>query len=201
MNPRAAFVIALSLSVSSAALADDKADCFTNFEQLLDSDPTRAAEACQRLAEGGNVTAQNNLGFLYGSGLGVGPDLEKAATWFRQAAEAGHVSAQHNLGFLYEKGIGLKQDEKEAAIWYRKAARGGYAPAQINLGSLYQDGRGVTKDPVKAYAWYAVAATRLAGDEQIAAQGNRDLVAQTMSPEQIGQAERLAGKLLKDQPE
>ena len=56
------------------------------------------------LAEQGNADAQNGLGRLSISGLGVAQDYKEAAMWFRKAAEQGSPAGQFNLGTLYRAG-------------------------------------------------------------------------------------------------
>ena len=77
----------------------------------------------------GHTSAQNDLGNMYGEGLGVPQDDVEAAKWYRQAAEQGHASAQNNLGNMYRDGLGVPQDDVEAAKWYRLAAEQGQLEA------------------------------------------------------------------------
>jgi TPR repeat protein len=55
---------------------------------------------------------------------------------------------------------------------------------------MYSDGRGVAQDFVLAHMWFSVAAAQ---GHKIAPQ-NRDLVAGKMKPEQVAEAQRLAGE-------
>ena len=127
-----------------------------------------AIDQYRKAAERGYRPAQNNLGAMYQSGLGVAKDDAQAVAWFREAAEQGYAPAQTSLGAMYRDGRGVTQDDSQAVSWYRKAAERGYAPAQNNLGVMYQSGLGVANDDTQAVAWY-----RRAADQKIAeAQNN-----------------------------
>ncbi len=74
------------------------------------------------LAEQGNASAQNNLGGMYGQGLGVTQDYVQALQWYRKAAEQGDAHAQYNLGSMYRDGQGVPQDYVQAYMWFKLAA-------------------------------------------------------------------------------
>ena len=104
-------------------------------------------------------------------------------------AEKGDVDAQIALGFAYKGGLGVSQSYVEAAKWFQKAAEQGDADAQYHLGQMYEKGEGVPQNYVEAYKWYSLAA----------AQGNRfradrDKIANRMTPDQIAEAQQLAGE-------
>ena len=114
-------------------------------------------ELTMRLAEGGDMTAQWNLGVMYGNGEGVSQDDE--VKWYTKAAEQGDVDAQQwNLGVMYDTGEGVPHDYKEAAKWYTKAAEQGDVDAQNHLGNMYDIGEGVVQDYKEAFKWYTKAA-------------------------------------------
>src|SRR4051812_26095130 len=89
------------------------------FRAMLDGD---LVATTYFLAEGGEVSAQFDLGCAYYHGNGVSKDLSQAAGWFRKAAEKGHAQAQYNLGYMYANGEGVLKDAVQAVSWYRKAA-------------------------------------------------------------------------------
>ena len=78
--------------------------------------------------------------------------------------------------------------------WYRRAAESGDAIAQFNLGIAYYEGEGVPKDYVHAYAWFNIAGMQ--NGEQ--ARKARDVLEKKMTPVQIGKAQELSRKYLKD---
>jgi peptidoglycan hydrolase-like protein with peptidoglycan-binding domain len=144
-------------------------------------------------AEQGVATAQYNLGIMYDRGEGVAQDHAEAAEWYRRAAERDFAKAQFSLGVMYEKGQGVPQDYGEAVKWYRLAAAQGSAKAMNNIGLFYQNGFDVPRDLAKAYAWYSLAADRFGpGPQREQAARNRDGVANELSPQQLGRAQRLA---------
>ena len=84
------------------------------------------------LAEKGNVQAQNNLGVMYRSGLGIPKDDKNAVKWFRLAAEHGDAPAQANLAYMYANGMGVLQDWVYAHMWSNVAASTGFMGAVKN---------------------------------------------------------------------
>ena len=145
------------------------------------------------LAEQGNAKAQNNLGLMYDTGLGVTQNYAEAVKWYSKAAEQGNAKAQNNLGLMYERGLGVTQDDAEAVKWYRKATEQGYAKAQNNLGLMYYNGEGVSQDYVQAHMWFDLAASRFPpGEDRDLAVKNREIVAKRMTPAQISEAQKLA---------
>jgi TPR repeat protein len=109
-------------------------------------------------AEGGDASAQFDLGLSYATGDGVSQDDAEAVRWYRLAADQGLAVAQYNLGLIYDNGRGVPQDDAEAARWFRLAADQGQAAAQYNLAAMYSNGRGVPQDYVEAARWYRLAA-------------------------------------------
>ena len=140
------------------------------------------------LAEQDDAEAQYKLGVMYDNGQGVLQDYGEAARLYRLAAEQGYALAQHNLGVMYDNGQGVVQDYGEAVRLYRLAAEQGHAEAQHNLGVMSAIGQGVAQDMVRAYMWFDLAAA-LGNDS---GRRNRDIVARSLSPEQIAEAKRLA---------
>ena len=100
----------------------------------------------------------------------------------------GEAWAQSWLGGAYNYGHGVVQDYAEAVKWYRLAAQQGEAFAQNNLGLMYDNGEGIVQDYVKAHSWFNLGAVN--GNAN--AVNNRDVVAKRMTPQQIGDAQKLA---------
>jgi TPR repeat protein len=143
--------------------------------------------------------AEQDLGFAYYNGNGVSQDYSEAVKWFRKAAEhpisftqsRGTPVSQFMLGLIYDNGEGVPQDYTEALQWYREAAKQGEANAQNNLGMMYFKGEGVPQDYVEAYKWYNLAAAQ----GQTNAIQNRDILARSMTPDQITKAQQLSKEL------
>ena len=115
-------------------------------------------------------------------------DDAEAFKWYRLAAEQGHAVAQYKVGIMYEAGYGVPLDYAEAVKWYRLAAEQGRADAQHNLGVMYASGKGVIQDNVYAHMWFNIAASL--GSEDAAT--NRNIVADSMTAEDISTAQQLA---------
>ncbi len=102
-------------------------------------------------------------------------------------AHRGIAWAQYQLATKYVLGSdGLTQDYGKAAKWYRKAAEQGIAKAQHNLAWMYEKGQGSHRDLVEAYKWHSLAAS-LGSPHGV---GPRDRLKDSMTPEQIAEAER-----------
>ena len=151
-------------------------------------DKIEAVKWYRKAAEQGLVTAQFNLGIMYDSGSGIPEDDAEAVKWYRKAAEQGHENAQYNLGVMYDFGRGVPKNATEAVKWYRKAAEQGQVTAQFNLGVMYSKGEGVPEDYVEAYKWANLAAAQ--GIER--GQNSKNILAKSMTPQQIAEAQRLS---------
>ena len=141
----------------------------------------------QLLAEQGDVEAQFNLGLIC-SFMATGPkDKTEARKLIRKAAEGGHPGAQEYLAHMYMHDTEV-QDYVEAAKWLHKVAEKGNIGAQRLLGSIYAHGMGVPKDVVKGYAWFSISAAQGKKD----AEGLKRLVAESMAPQELARARKLA---------
>jgi uncharacterized protein len=157
-------------------------------------DYANALKIYRSLAAEGDSTAQNDLGFMYDEGKGVTKDYTEALRWYRLAAAQGHATAQKNLGRMYEEGKGAKQDYAEAIKWYRQAAEQGNAFAQIDLGLKYAQGQGVAQDNVRAQMWFILAVVSGRPRDVKHTTMFRDRFATLMTPQQIAQAQKMAGE-------
>jgi uncharacterized protein len=81
------------------------------------------------LAEGGEPSAQFNLGLMYEEGQGVPQSYGIAAKWYKLAAEQGDDGAQLGLGFMYYIGRGVLQDYTRAHMWLNISALQGNVDA------------------------------------------------------------------------
>ena len=78
----------------------------------------------------------------------------------------------------------------------RALAEQGNAVAQYNLGYMYGNGYGVPEDHVLAYMWFNLSAAQ--GVE--VAQGNKDIIEQRMTREEIAEAQRMSREWLEAHP-
>tara|TARA_X000000950_G_C13705386_1_gene573892 strand:+ start:60 stop:899 length:840 start_codon:yes stop_codon:yes gene_type:complete len=72
-------------------------------------------------AELGNLKAMNNLGRMYGKGLGVEVDHQESINWYTRAIKHLHGPACFNLGAKYVNGTGVEKDYILAAMWMQLA--------------------------------------------------------------------------------
>jgi uncharacterized protein len=111
----------------------------------------------------------------------------------RERAAAGDAEAQFTLGKNYEAGrSGLKKDYAEAANWYRKSAEQGNVYAQASLGILYHSGKGLPRDDVQSEMWFTISADHAPANDRDTIVEMRDSVAAHLSPQQLGEARRMA---------
>lgn len=120
----------------------------------------------QRAAEGGDVSAQHELGMMYEHGLGMPKDQQAAIFWYTSAAQSGSEHAQYKLAGMYESGHVVGQDYAIALKWLRKAAEAGLAEAQYKIGFYLEQGRGTQQKYSEAAAWYISAASQGMPDAQ-----------------------------------
>ena len=185
------------------------------------SDYATALRELKPLAEEGHAEAQFWLGKMYNRGDGVPQNYKTALKWWTRAAEQGLAEHQYNLGWrIFFNGRGLPKNDKTAFKWFTRAAEQGHFGAQYKLGWMYHNGRGVPQDYVYAHMWYNVCASQGSEDPSAVdefkigedlqkllkslrlsskrrsyiAVGNRDRVAEKMSPSQIEKAQDLASE-------
>lgn len=120
----------------------------------------QAAKWYRAAANQGHALAQNNLGQLYISGIGVPQNKAEAITLFRASADQGNASGQFSIGRAYLAGDGVPQDYGQARAWFVKSADQGNSDAQNALGAIYANGHGVVKDDVEATKWFRLAAEK-----------------------------------------
>ncbi len=135
---RAAFSIIILLGLVAPAWGQSDA----GYDAYKRGDYAAAHRVWKSLAEGGDASAQYNLGLLYHHGLGVESKISEAAKWYGRAAENGDADGQKAIGDLYVKGFWGKKNSAKAATWYRKAAEQGHAGAKEALRKLGDKRRG-----------------------------------------------------------
>jgi uncharacterized protein len=184
------FIGALLIFTASPASADYR----RGLEAYNNDDYATAFQEFTDGALQGDATSMNNLGKMYAEGLGTTVDYEEAVKWYRRAAEFGEARAQYNLGLAYDRGVGVPLSAAEAVKWYQVGAEFGDAFAQNSLGVKLARGEGdLDQDFVHAYMWFSLSASRQpAGADRDVAIRNRELLAKSMTPNQVAQAERLA---------
>lgn len=117
-----AFLFALSLAVSGAAVADDLADART---ALAAKSYPQAMQLFSKLADAGNAEARFRLAEMLWYGQGVAPDRARADALFAQAAAAGIAEARTALTLSSRRA----QRSDEIARW-----TGSYDGADLTAG-------------------------------------------------------------------
>ena len=101
----------------------------------IPQDLERALRYLTVAAESGDAISQFTLGFMYWSGRGTEPDIDKAYVLFLKAAEQDIPEAMYNVAKIlltkdYEK------NKDEAMNWLRRSANAGYDTAYDMLSDL-----------------------------------------------------------------
>lgn len=149
-------LIALSLTLALPLIASaDFADAKRAFDK---GDYATALAQATPLAKAHHADAENLLGEMYASGLGVPKDFTKAIALYRQAAAKGDGDGLNNMGMMFATGRGVDLKEAEAVKWFRKAALKGNVNAMYNMGDCFYRGFGINQDFVQAMRWYRQAA-------------------------------------------
>ncbi len=101
---------------------------------LMDNGEYAAAmEELRPAARSGNAEAEELIGVMYASGLGVERDDIRAFEWYLRAAMKGHPGAQSGVGWYYEVGRGIPApDLVRAYLWYVLSTIGGDPDAAIS---------------------------------------------------------------------
>ncbi len=142
----------------------------------------------------GNIGAQNNLGYMYGQGMGVPRNYVLAVKWYQLAATQGNATAQFNLGLYYQKGWGVPRDWRQALQWFRLAGGQGEPAAQVELGQMYAQGQGVVQDFVQAYTWFNLAAASNRQDVAQVASHKRAAITPMMTIEQLEKGRQMSSE-------
>lgn len=75
-----------------------------------------------QLAQKGNATAQQMLGFMYATGIAVKRDQSKALLYHTFAAHGGDTTAQMTMGYRYLLGISTDEKCQDALYHYKMVA-------------------------------------------------------------------------------
>ena len=116
-----ASVLLLALVLSEPVLAGPLEDANAAYGK---ENYATALRLFRPLADQGDASAQDYLGFMYQHGQGVPQDYAQAVKWYRLAADRGYAWAQFRLGLMYANGQGVPLDDVEAHKWFNLAAAG-----------------------------------------------------------------------------
>ena len=118
----------------------------------------------EEAAQAGHSLAQNNLGYLYQTGLGTKADLEEAARWYEHAANQGNLDGMFNFGLMTLKGQGgLQPDKVKAFVLWGRAAMKLHPAATKHLAALANSltAAETTQGRAEAQAWTASPSRRV----------------------------------------
>lgn len=116
------------------------------YEQSKDDPPAEIVAALRAVADGGDRSATEFLGEIYGFGLfGVAENDRAACDLFETVAEHRPDSA-HNFATCFYSGEGRQKDMSAAREWYARASEGGWPKAHCALGNMLVRGQGGEAD-------------------------------------------------------
>ena len=122
--------------------------------EYMSKNYSEAFKLFTKSAEKGNAEAENMIGLMHSTGLGVSTNEAKAKEWYRKAAIHGSAAGQYNYGLFLEE----ERKYSEAKVFYEMAAEQEYSSAMVALGGMYYDRKGVSKSAYTAFTWYKKAA-------------------------------------------
>lgn len=92
----------------------------------------------RKLSESGtSVSAVNDLGCMYASGIGIRSNMKMAVAYFMEASMKKNLFAMLNMAQLYQDGIGVEKDVEKARNLYMQAYEQGYTDAMVMCGDTY----------------------------------------------------------------
>ena len=119
----------------------------------------------------------------------------EAFPWYKKAAEQDYAAAQYRVGEIYDFGVLAPRDRAESLRLWRMAAERGYGPAISRMGMLYVTGD-LPMDKVQAFKWLTLALMQPDSNfgelSRPAVTMLRNSVGQSMTPEQIAEAQQEA---------
>ena len=94
------------------------------------------------------------MGNIYGEGIGVPVDKQRALYFYQKSAELGDSGAQNNLGVFYLEGNeAVQRDVNIAFDYFQSAATKGLNRAMLNLARMYCTNKNL-QDGEKAKLWF-----------------------------------------------
>lgn len=108
-----------------------------------------------------NVSALNDLGCLYASGIGIRRNIKMAVAYFMEASMKNNLFGMLNMAQLYLEGLGVDKNLEKARELYLRAYESGYTDAMVLCGDSYLEGTAeIEPDYQKAVACYQRAVLR-----------------------------------------
>ncbi|CAG8629425.1 2637_t:CDS:1 [Ambispora gerdemannii] len=120
--------------------------CLLGFLYHTEFDWQKAFEWYLRAAEHNNAFGQNQVGYFYQKGYGIGVNHQNAFYWYQKSSDGGCSNAKSNLGYCYHYGIHVKRNSRYAFYWYSKSAEIGDELGMCNLANALLHGIGTNVD-------------------------------------------------------
>jgi uncharacterized protein len=191
------FALTLTIAFMLAATGAARAQLANGVELFDRGEFDTAAQVLTPLAKDGDPKAQYILGVMYLDKMVQPPSDTAAEELMIRSGEAGFEKAQAELARMYREGHGVKQDFGKSFFWVKKSAEAGDVGAQLQVADSFAFGHGVERDPVEAYKWYEIAINYWGS----LAVNARDVVAESMSSDQIDKGKQLAASWIKSRAE
>lgn len=171
-----ALLLALALAAHAGTPAGEEDLALEPIQDLLRDEPDDAHEPepahqpptdeelrqlanLENHANGGDASAQYQVGKRYATGKGAPHDPVKARSWYERAARNEILEAANSLAILLANGArGVPRDPTRAREWLRRAARGKNALALYNLGQQHRTGELFERDDARAFRYFKEAA-------------------------------------------
>jgi hypothetical protein len=169
-------------------------------------DQQKAFFWAEKAAAQGVANAETYVGMCTVLGKGTEMNIDEGVAWIQKAADQDEPVAEFLLGHYYEIGLGVPCDPAESAKWYRLSALQGTPKAEFAFAHSLSTGFGIKADVIEAYKWYMLAGKDKREDTSVRFEAAENMLKlmQTMTPEQIKEAEKRAGEFVpksKQQPE
>jgi len=84
--------------------------------------PQQSVDLLLAAAAGGDAHAQNAVGYMAASGIGLSRNYEVAYAWLSKSAKQGNPYAYANLAVLFRDGLGVQKDVEQARQLKQKAS-------------------------------------------------------------------------------
>jgi lipase maturation factor 1 len=137
-------------------------------EALQRADFSSALAVFEHAYRMGDPDGGFRLANMYGRGLGVRRNPEKAFAIYSELAAGGEIDAENNVGACYEYGNGVPIDYDKAEAWYKAAAEHGSLLGLYNLGGLYSKDLIMPGNDIEGLTLLQEAAERAVGDDPLA---------------------------------
>lgn len=157
-------------------------------------DYAEAVKWFRKPAEEGLAYPQFEMGFMYLNGLGVKRDDSEAIKWFRKVAERGRRGTHLRLVSVDRANDGMQAIFGDALKRYQETAKEKLTFSQLGLATMYEQGQGVPQDSIQALMWLNIALSEYSGEGREVALRHRNSLTESMTSEQIAEAQRLASQ-------